>query len=126
MITTEINGRKFEIDGQGFISPAEETALEDWLHDMRVQDAANKRSRSEETVKSHRKNLREKTHQHSGTGVLAYCLSAGYIRVLVFAGFAVTAEPIMQSKQPIQITRTTVRFARGTRQEVSGVSGGLH
>lgn len=126
MITTEINGTKFEIDGDGFLSPTEELTLEDWLHDMRVLDAAQKRFRSPETVSSHRKNLREKTHQHSGTGVLAFCLSKGYIRVLVFAGFAVTAEPVLQSKQPVQVVRISARFSRGTRQQVSGISGGLH
>lgn len=126
MLTTEINGTTFEIDGQGFLSPTEEITLEDWLHDMRVQDAAEKRHRSPETVKTHRKTLREKTHQHSGTGVLAYCLSKQYIRVLVFAGFAVGAEPVLQSSQTIQTVRITARFSRGTRQEVPGVSGGLH
>lgn len=82
MITTEINGKTFEIDGKGFLSPAEELTLEDWLHDMRAQDAAQKRCRSAETVNTHRKNLREKTRQHSAVGVLAYCLSHGFIRVV--------------------------------------------
>lgn len=86
MITTEINGKTFEIDGQGFLSPAEELTLEDWLHDMRAQDAAQKRCRSTETVNTHRKNLREKTHQHSAVGVLAYCLSHGFIRVVSKSG----------------------------------------
>lgn len=81
MITTEINGKIFQIDGQGFLSPAEELTLEDWLHDMRAQDAANKRCRSVETISTHRKNLREKTQQHSAVGVLAYCLSHGIIRL---------------------------------------------
>lgn len=56
MITTKINGKTFEIDGQDFLSPAEERALEDWLHDMRVQDAARKRFRSPETISTHRAN----------------------------------------------------------------------
>jgi hypothetical protein len=81
MITTQINGKIFQIDGQGFLSPAEELTLEDWLHDMRAQDAANKQCRSVETISTHRKNLREKTQQHSAVGVLAYCLSHGIIRL---------------------------------------------
>ncbi len=91
MITTEINGKTFEIDGKDFLSPAEELTLEDWLLDMRAQDAARKRFRSTETVNSHRKHLREKTNQHSAAGVLAYCLSRGFIKVLSTDGFKVPA-----------------------------------
>lgn len=126
MLTTQINGKTFEIDGNGFLSPTEELTLEDWLHDMRVQDAARKRCRSPETVSSHRKSLREKTHQHSGTGVLAHCLSMGYIRVLVFAGFAVGAEPVLQSNQSFQVVRTAARYSRGNRYQIFGAAGGIH
>lgn len=125
MITTKINGKTFEIDGQDFLSPAEERALEDWLHDMRVQDAARKRFRSPETISTHRKHLREKTNQHTAAGVLAYCLSKAYIRVLVFAGFAVAAEPIIQSTSPAQAIRVVARFSRNTRLSNAGRSGGL-
>ena len=126
MLITEIHGKQFEIDGKGDLSPALESTLEDWLHGMSIQDAAQKRHRSEETVKSHRKTLREQTHQKNGPGVLIYCLSAGYIRVLVFAGFAVTAEPIMQYSQSVQVIRTAPRFARAARKPMVVVSGGLH
>lgn len=127
MITTEINGKKFVIDGKDFLSASEEVTLEDWLHDMRAQDAASKRSRSAETVNSHRKHLREKTHQHSAAGVLAYCLSKDYIRILVVAGFAVTAEPVLHSSsQAIQTVRSVARASRNTRRELPAVIGGIH
>lgn len=118
MITTTIHGEKFQIDGQGFLSPAEELALEDWLHDMRVQDAAQKRCRSPETVSTHRKHLREKANAKSASGVLAYCLSKKIIRVLVVVGafsgvqqFATT-----QSQNPFNTVRVA-RFSRNSRQQ---------
>lgn len=50
MITTQVHGKTYVIDGKGEFSPAEELTLEDWLHAMNAQDAAQKRHRSPETV----------------------------------------------------------------------------
>lgn len=129
MITTEINGKKFEIDGQDFFSPAEERTIEDWLLDMRAQDAANKRHRSLETINTHRKHIREKTSQHSGTGVLAFCLSREYIRILMLAGFAATMEPVVthSTNQPVRTVRGGPRIGRNREQSLFEIAaGGLH
>lgn len=116
MIQTEIHGRVFRIDSHGFLSPAEETALEDWLHDMRAQDAAQKRHRSVETIKHHRKHIREKTRAHTASGVLSYCLSKDYIRIMVLAGLAAAVEPVVQNtQQQQQVVRVHRARARQTR-----------
>ena len=44
MITTEVHGKTYVIDGKGEFSPTEEQTLEDWLHAMRAQDAAPRRN----------------------------------------------------------------------------------
>lgn len=122
MITTQVNGRTFVIDGKGEFSPAEELTLEDWLHAMRAQDAAEKRHRSTETVNTHRKHIREKTLQRNGEGVLVYCFSKDYIRALMLALSIAGTGEIMRSRPATysQGRPVAVRPQVG-RQEVSGV-----
>lgn len=122
MITTQVNGRLFIIDGKGEFSPAEEQTLEDWLHAMKAQDAAQKRSRSPETVNTHRKNIREKTDQHNGEGVLVYCFSKNYIKALIVA-LGITGGTELMRNRPVVRTHSrpvAANFQLG-RLEISGV-----
>lgn len=125
MITTEVHGRKFEIDGRDMFSPAEECALEDWLHAMKAQDAAQARCRSIETVNTHRKAIREKTNQRNGEGVLVFCISKGFIRALVVAGVVATLSPvdspIRSRSQPKTGKPFAAQVARIYRHEIAGV-----
>ena len=126
MITTEAHGRKFEIDGRDLFSPAEECALEDWLRAMKAQDAAEARHRSVETVNTHRKAIREKTHQHNGEGVLIFCISKGYIRALVVAltvsGLSAMEVQVRNVRNPPKNGKpVTVQVARIHRHEIAGV-----
>lgn len=122
MIITEIHGTKFAIDGKDTFSPAEEMSLEDMLHGMHVIDAAQKRFRSEETVKTHRKHLRQKTHQSSSTGVIIFCLAEGYIRMLAFFLCALAAMPEARTTIRVPTGRPKVaQVVRIGRHEISGV-----
>lgn len=122
MITTQVNGRTFVIDGQGEFSPAEEQTLEDWLHAMRAQDAAEKRHRSPETVNTHRKHIREKTHQRNGEGVLVYCFSKDYIRALMLALSISGAGELLRSRPAsFSPSRTVAVRTQLGRKEISGV-----
>lgn len=122
MITTQVNGRTFVIDGKGEFSPAEEQTLEDWLHAMKAQDAAQKRHRSPETVNTHRKHIREKTLQRNGEGVLVYCFSRDYIRALMLALSISGASDLLRSRPASfsQLRPAAVRTQLG-RKEISGV-----
>lgn len=122
----EIDNRIFEIDGRDMFSPTEEVTLEDWLQAMRAQDAANKRERGVETVATHRKRIREKTGQHNGEGVLIWCLTHGYVRMLVMvgafnAGLMATSQ---NTAQAFRTSRTMVRAAQGYRLQSLAVIGG--
>lgn len=126
MRKVEINSREFEIDGQDLFSKAEEAALEDWLQAMRAQDAASKRHRSPETIYSHRKAIREKTGQHNGEGVLIWCLTKGYVRMLVIVGAFQAGLMAPQNTTQVYRTRQTlVRAAKGHRLETLSVVGGM-
>jgi len=122
MITTQVNGRTFVIDGQGEFSPAEEQTLEDWLHAMKALDAAQKRHRSPETVNTHRKHIREKTACSNGEGVLVYCFSKDYIRALMLALSISGSGELLRSKPAsnLQGKPVAVRFQIG-RKEIPGV-----
>ena len=122
MITTQVHGRQYVIDGKGEFSPAEEQTLEDWLHAMRAQDAAEKRRRSAETVNTHRKHIREKTNQRNGEGVLVYCFSKDYIRALMLLLSVSSSGELLRSKPApySQAKPSAVRFQVG-RKEIPGV-----
>lgn len=122
MITTQVNGRLFIIDGKGEFSPAEEQTLEDWLHAMKAMDAAQKRHRSPETVNTHRKHIREKTACSNGEGVLVYCFSKDYIRALMLA-LSITGTGELLRSRPASFSQSRPVAARQQlgRQEISGV-----
>lgn len=80
MTQLRLHNKTYLIESDGFFSPAETRELISWLQGMAVDEAAFLNNVSIETVKSHRSALREKTGQHSGIGVLTYCLVHGYIR----------------------------------------------
>lgn len=118
MITTQIHGKTFVIDGQNLFTAHEERELEAWLEGMTAEDAAKARHRSPETVKWHRRAIREKTHQTCSAGVLSYCFAHRYVRVLVVALVVLSAMPMVRSaritRNPTPRTATTVvRVNRG-------------
>lgn len=125
MITTQVNGRIFVIDGKGEFSPAEELTLEDWLHAMRAEDAAQKRHRSPDTINTHRKNIREKTAQRNGEGVLVYCFSKDYIRALMLA-LSLTGSGELLRSRPASFSQSRTVVARNKlgRIEIPGIFGG--
>lgn len=123
MITTQVHGKTYVIDGKGEFSPAEELTLEDWLHAMNAQDAAQKRHRSPETVNTHRKRIREKTDQRNGEGVLVYCFSKDYIKALMLALSIGGSGELIRSRPPKLRTGKpkVVQVMRINRQEIPGV-----
>lgn len=123
MITTQVKGRFFSIDGKDLFSPAEERTLEDYLHGMSAQDAAQKRQRSPETVCTHRKHIREKTDEHNVAGVLVFCFSKNYIKALMLA-VSITGSGELLRSRPAAFRGgkpTVAQVMRINRQEISGV-----
>lgn len=75
-----LHHKNYLVDGGDLFSPAETRELMNWLQGLTVDEAAIRSHCSPETVKTHRRALRDKTQQHQGIGVLTYCLVHGYIR----------------------------------------------
>lgn len=122
MITTQVHGKTYVIDGKGEFSPSEELTLEDWLHAMSAQDAAQKRHRSPETVNTHRKHIREKTACRNGEGVLVYCFSKDYIRALMLAlSISGTGELLRSRPASFSQSRPVAARQQLGRKEISGV-----
>jgi hypothetical protein len=81
MATSVLTHQKtYLVDGGGFFSAAETRELSTWLLGLTVEQAAQVNNVSPDTVKTHRRALREKTGQGSGIGVIMYCLVAGFVR----------------------------------------------
>jgi len=80
MTQAQLHGKHYLVDSEGFFSPAETRELINWLQGLTVDEAAFRSHCSADTVKTHRRALREKTEQSAGIGVLTYCLVHGYIR----------------------------------------------
>lgn len=126
MITTQIHGKTFVIDGQNLFTAYEERELEAWLEGMTAQDAARAHNVSPETAKWHRKSIREKTHQHSSAGVLSYCFAHQYVRVLVVALIVVSAMPMARTLRSTRTPTTrVVQSQRIGRRETTREIGGL-
>lgn len=81
MATSVLTHQKtYLVDSGGFFSAAETRELSAWLLGLTVDQAALANNVSPDTVKTHRRALREKTGQGSGIGVIMYCLVAGFVR----------------------------------------------
>lgn len=80
MTQIRLHNKTYWVDSGGFFSAAETRELISWIQGHPLDVAAFLSNVSTETVKSHRRALREKTGQHSGIGVLTYCLVNGYVR----------------------------------------------
>jgi DNA-binding CsgD family transcriptional regulator len=80
MTEATLHHKNYLVEGGGFFTAPETRELVSWLQGLTVDEAAERSHTSPETVRSHRKKLREKTGQHTGVGVLTYCLVHGYIR----------------------------------------------
>ena len=80
MIKLSIQGVTYAIDTQGMLTPAEERELANWFEGLTTDEAAARGCRSVETIKRHRKAIRAKCGQHSGIGVLTFCLSRNLLR----------------------------------------------
>lgn len=79
MKTVYIHNRLFTVCAGQLLSAAEERELCLWMQALTVEEASAFESRSPETVRKHRQNIRAKTGQSSGIGVLTWCLSNGLI-----------------------------------------------
>ena len=127
MITTEIHQKRFVIDGRGFLTQPEERELESWLKGHTAEDAARDHHVSAETVRWHRKAIREKTNQKNTAGVLTYCLAHQYVRVLVIALILLSAGPAIRTAKTTTPVRrgpsVTVRVGR--REQITLSKGGL-
>ena len=82
MTHVSLHQKLYIVDGGDLFSQAETRELVCWLKGLTVDEAAFLNNVSIETVKTHRRALREKTDQHTGIGVLTYCLVHGYIRAI--------------------------------------------
>jgi len=80
MTNVQLHKKHYLLDSDGFFSPAEMRELVTWVQGLTVDESAFINHVSTETVKAHRRSLREKTEQHCGIGVLTFCLVHGYIR----------------------------------------------
>ena len=80
MTRVTLHHKHYLVDSDGFFSAAETRELVNWIQGLAIDEAAARSRTSPETVKTHRRTLREKTNQHTGIGVLTYCLVHGYIK----------------------------------------------
>lgn len=81
MTTSTLSHLKtYIVDSGGLFSAAETRELSTWILGLTVEQAATLNHVSPDTVKTHRRALREKTGQHSGIGVVMFCLVSGFIR----------------------------------------------
>lgn len=119
MRTTQIHGKTYEIDGKDAFTPAEEQTLDLWLQAMSVEDAARAICRSPDTVKSHRKAIRQKTAQRNGEGVLMYCFSKGYVRLLTACIFIGASLPTPTQNAPRDPAKTHIRVPKLARKEIN-------
>lgn len=114
MTQLRLHNKTYLIDSDGFFSPAETRELRSWLQGMAVDEAAFINSVSIETVKTHRRALREKTEQHSGIGVLTYCLVHGYIRPVD------TYSPLLQKRHQLMYSLRAAVSAATTKGVTHG------
>ncbi|WP_288365561.1 hypothetical protein [uncultured Marinobacter sp.] len=80
MTHVQLHQKHYYVDSGGLFSAAETRELVNWLQGLTLDESAARNHVSTETVKSHRRALREKTQQHTGIGVLTFCLVHGYIK----------------------------------------------
>lgn len=68
------------LESDGFFSVAETRELSTWMQGLTVIQSASANNVSPDTVKTHRRSIREKTGKRSGVGVMAFCLASRFIR----------------------------------------------
>ena len=128
MITTTLHGRKLLIDSGEFFTFYEEREIAHWLRSMTAEEAAQQSGCSPWTVRWHRKSIREKCSEKSGTGVLAFCFCRQYVRIMTIFLIILCAGPAQRGpgtslNQVRRIACSSSMTMRNAGAEIS--SGGL-